>query len=122
MLLIPRTEPRPGDILDLLTQSELRDYCTIALNIFLLEIVEQAAALTDHLKKATAGMVILMVDFEMLSELRDTLREDSDLNLGRTCIGFVEAVVRYNLSLFLFENHCFHLSFIIFAPGEVSGW
>lgn len=95
---------------DLLTESEFCDYCTVTLNILLLEIVEKAAALTDHLKKTTAAVIILVVYLEVLGELGDALRKNRNLYFRRTCVCVVEAVIRDNLCLFLFENHVFHLS------------
>lgn len=66
---------------NLLTDTQLGDQGTIALDVLLHEVVEQAAALTDHLVQAAAGVVVLRVLLEVLGELSDALGEDSDLNL-----------------------------------------
>ena len=77
---------------NLLTDTQLGDQGTIALDVLLHEIIEQAAALTDHLVQAAAGVVVLRVLLEVLGELSDALGEDSDLNLRRTGVAFVGAV------------------------------
>ncbi len=121
MLLIPRTKPRPGDVSDLLTESEFRYDCTITLNVLLLEIVEKVAALTDHLEKTTTAVIVLVVNLKMLCELRDALCKNSDLYLRRTGIGIVEAVICDNLCLLFLKNHCFFTFLYIFPCIEVSG-
>ena len=97
--------------MDLLTDSELCNNCTVALNVLLSKIVEKAAALTYHLEQTASRMVVLVVNLEMLGKLCDALGEDRNLDLGRTCVCLVEAVFCDNLCLVLFQNHfAFHLS------------
>ena len=90
---------------NLLTDTQLGDQGTIALDVLLHEIIEQAAALTDHLVQAAAGVVVLRVLLEVLGELSDALGEDSDLNLRRTGVAFVGAVGFDDSRLLVFEHH-----------------
>ena len=90
---------------NLLTDTQLGDQGTIALDVLLHEVVEQAAALTDHLVQAAAGVVVLRVLLEVLGELSDALGEDSDLDLRRTGVAFVGAVGFDDSRLLVFEHH-----------------
>ena len=91
----------------LLTDTESCDDRTISLNVDLDEIVEQRTALTDHLEEAAAGVMILLVDLEVLGQVVDSLGEQRDLNLGRTCVTLVSSILLHDSSLFFFE-HFFH--------------
>ena len=68
----------------LLTDTELSDDCSVALNVDLCEVVEQASSLANHLQQTTAGVVILLVCTEVLGEVVDSLSENCDLNFRRT--------------------------------------
>ena len=52
---------------NLLTDTQLGDQGTITLDVLLHEVVEKAAALTDHLVQAAAGVVVLRVLLEVRS-------------------------------------------------------
>lgn len=52
---------------ELLLKAELLDYRIIAALIILLEVAKMGATISDHLKKATTGMVILVVLLKVLS-------------------------------------------------------
>ena len=103
----------PSDNLDLLSDAELGDDSSVTLDVVLCQVVQQTAALTDHLEQALTGVVVLLVDLQVLGELVDALGKDSDLNLGRTgvvCMGLVG--FDYS-SLLLFGDHfLIFLSFI----------
>ena len=71
-------------LLRLLTDTESCDDRTVSLDVDLDQIVEQRAALTDHLEQTATGVMVLLVDLEVLGEVVDSLSEQSDLNLGRT--------------------------------------
>ena len=66
---------------NLLTDTQLGDQGTIALDVLLHEIIEQAAALTDHLVQAAAGVVVLRVLLEVLGELSDALGAENRCRL-----------------------------------------
>ena len=71
---------------ELLTETELFDYCTVSVNILLLEISEKVASVTNHLEKTSSGVVIVLVDLQVSVKIVDSLSENSNLNLGRTCV------------------------------------
>lgn len=56
------------------------------------QIVEQPPALAHDLEQATAGVVVLQVDLEVLGELVDALGQDGDLDLGRSGVGLVTTI------------------------------
>ena len=76
----------------LLTNTQLGDEGTIALDVLLGQIVQEAAALTDHLIEAPAAVVVVDMDLQVLGELVDPLGEDSDLDLGGTGVALVGTV------------------------------
>ena len=98
----------------LLTDTQLGDEGTIALDVLLGQIVQQAAALTDHLVQAPAAVVVVGVYLQVLGELIDPLGEDGDLNLGGTGVGFVGAVGLDDGGLLIFPINSPQA-----APGQV---
>ena len=67
---------------NLLSQVQLGKYGAVTLYIGFLEIVEQAAALTNHLQKAATGVVILLVLLKVLVYVVDAIGKQSYLYLG----------------------------------------
>lgn len=106
---------------DLLTQAELCNDCTIAVDVLLGEVVEKASALADHHQKAAAGVVVLLVFPQMLGQGVDPGGEDSDLDLGRTGIAGVGRVLLDNGSLFFFAHHSCVSTFQNIPGIQVSG-
>ena len=106
----------------LLTDSELSDYCTVTLDIFLLKVVEKVTSSSDHLEESASGMMILLMVLEMFGEVSDPLCENSDLNFGRTGIIFAETVCLDDSSFFFLEQHGYiHPFIIIFRAGHSGG-
>jgi hypothetical protein len=58
-----------------------------------LDIVEKFAATTGHRNKTAAAMKVLAVCTEVFGEVGDALREQSNLDLGRTGIRIVSLEV-----------------------------
>src|SRR6266571_3010604 len=50
------------------------------------EVIEELATLGHELEQSTPGVIVLDVGLEVLGEVGDALRKDSDLNLRRTGI------------------------------------
>src|SRR5215210_246178 len=94
------TVPYPAAGAGLLAEPEALDRRAIALDVLPLEVVEQAAAAAHQLQKATAAVVILRVDLEVLGELRDPVRQEGHLDLGRSGVALVHPVP--------FDDVCFH--------------
>src|SRR5687767_9556852 len=74
-------------------QAQAGDDVRVTLRRGLLEIVEQLAALIDHLQQSTAGRVIALVRAEMLTETIDAGGQQCDLHFRRAGIVGVAAVL-----------------------------
>jgi len=79
---VPTNRETAPVMLLLLSDTQLCNQGTITLNVLIHKVVKQTAALTDHLIKSHAAVVVLFVDSQVLSNLIDTLGENSNLNLG----------------------------------------
>ena len=73
----------------LLTDTAAFDDRTVAFDIVLEKVVKELSSLTDHLLHTSAAVVVLGVLLKVLGELSDSLGKNSDLNLGRTGVAFV---------------------------------
>ena len=62
--------PTPPRFL-LLTDAQLGDDGTIALDVLGHQVVQHLAALTDHLQQAAAAVVVVLVDLQVLGQLLD---------------------------------------------------
>src|SRR3546814_18608513 len=56
------------------------------------DLVQQPAALADHLQEALPGMMVLAVGLEVLGEVLDALGEEGDLDLGGAGVHVVGSV------------------------------
>src|SRR4029453_1082534 len=88
----------------LFAKPELRDQRVVALDILLLEVVEQAAALVDHLQQAAARMVVLVVGLEVAGQRLDPAGEDRDLHFRRPGVALAAGVVADDFLLLLGGN------------------
>lgn len=86
---------------DLATETDRFDELFVTFQIFALQVVEQRAALTNHLQQAATAVVIFVVAFEVLGEVRNALREQCNLHFRRTSVAFVLTELR---NRFLFAN------------------
>ena len=101
-------------MLRLLSDAELGDAGSVALNVLLGQVVQKVAALTDHLQQAEAAVIVLVMDLQVLGELIDALGENGDLDLGRARVRLVGAVCLDYGSLFFLRDHGKNiLSFLI---------
>ena len=92
--------------LDLAAESELLDQASVALQVALLQVVEESPAASDQLQQSAAGVMILPVSAEMLGQLVDPARQKGDLNLGRARVRIALAVTGDDFSLgFIGESH-----------------
>src|SRR3546814_1728512 len=80
----------------------------VAARVFLFQIVKQAAALVDEHQKATTAVVILVMTFEMLGQVRDALGQDRHLHLGRTRIAILAGMFLDEFLLALSGNRHRH--------------
>jgi len=56
------------------------------------EIVQKTTTAADHRKKATTGCEVFYGVFEVSGEMVNTFCEESDLDIGRTGVFFVEPI------------------------------
>jgi len=96
-------------LLKLLSQVQLFDDRAVTLDIGLLQVAQKVSSVTDHLQKAAAAVVVLVIGLQMLGEVVDSVGQKRDLNLGRTGVALVGSILLNNCLLFVFQ-HCFHLS------------
>src|SRR5262245_60196562 len=75
----------------LLPEAKFLDDGAIALDLGGFQIVEQSAPLAHHLEESAARVVVSGVNLEMLGEVADLLREESDLHLRRARVRLVQA-------------------------------
>jgi hypothetical protein len=78
-----------GDVADV----ETRDNFAVAIDVFLSEVAKKPAAAANHLEKATARVMVVLVLGEVRPQLDDTSGEDGDLDFGRSCICLVDLVL-----------------------------
>ena len=67
----------------LLTETESLDDGTITIDIVIVEILQQLAALTDEHGQRTGCVVVLVVLLQVLCQVRDTIAEQGNLRLCR---------------------------------------
>ena len=79
------------------------------IDVFFFQIVQKTSAGTDHLQKTAAGVMVLLIDLEVLVEVIDAFGQKRNLNLGRTRIALVQRVLCNN---FLFRHVFFLLLFV----------
>ena len=89
---------------DLAADSQSLDELLIARPILVSHVLEQTGPLPHHLQEAAPRGVILLVQFEVLREVADLLRENGHLHLGRARIAVVRAVLADDLVLVLDRN------------------
>ncbi len=68
-------------LLDVVANTELLDECAVLFDVALLDVLQEAATLTNELHQATTRMVVLCVGPEVLGEVADALAENCNLDL-----------------------------------------
>ena len=85
----------------LLTNAELFDEGTIALDVFSLQVVQHTTTLTNEGGQCALGTEVLAVLLEVLGQVVDTESKEGDLALCATGVLGVFAVLSKELSFFL---------------------
>ena len=80
------------------------DQRLVSLRAAVLQVVEQFAAPGHHRQQTTPRMVILLMRFEVLRQLQNTLTQKRNLNLWRAGIRFVDSVLADRLRLLLYRQ------------------
>ena len=107
--------------IELLTETELLNDSSVALDIGLLEVAEKVSSVSDHLLETSAAVVVLVVSLEVLGEVADSSGEDSDLYLRRTGVSLMSSVCENDFVLLFFTKHCVVHSFLLFGSVSVMG-
>lgn len=84
------------------TETKSLDDGTIALYVAVVEIVEQATALTYQAGQRASGGEVLVVLLHVLSEVGDTVGEQCNLAFGRAGVSCSLAILAEDLFLFCF--------------------
>src|SRR5438045_122541 len=82
-------------------QAELADQRAVALEIVLLEVVQEAAAAADEHQQAAARVMVVLVLAQVLREMVDPVREQRDLHPGGAGVVLVAPELRDDLALLL---------------------
>jgi len=85
----------------LFTDSKLLNHCTVPGHVLRPQVIQKAPTLSDHPQQASARMMVLGVDFEVVCQIVDPLAEEGYLHFRRTCIGIMSAVGIYDFNLSL---------------------
>ena len=107
-------------LLKLLSDIQLSNDRTVTLDVCLLEVVEKVSSVTYHLKKTAAAVVIFVVNLEVLVERVDSVCENRDLYLGRTCVTLVGGISFNNCLLFCLKHSFFTFLFIYLSQTQQS--
>jgi len=94
----------------LLPKSQLLDHILISLSIRPSQVVEKSPPLTHELKKASSGVVILLVSLEMFREVIDAIAQNGNLHFRGTCVLVMQLETINDLLFSLWvENHFCYL-------------
>src|SRR3954469_19788007 len=81
------------------TKAEALDDVAVPLDLGLLQVVQQPAALADEQQQAATAVVVVLVLLEVLGEVADAVAEQRDLHLGRTGVALGRGVLGDDLLL-----------------------
>ena len=101
MVVSPQQPVKFPVSLRLSTETELLDNASVPFDVDLFEIVEGLTSLTYQAKECTLGVVVLLVLFQMLGEVCDTVGKQSNLTLCRAGVNIRLPVFCENLLLFV---------------------
>jgi hypothetical protein len=94
-------------------ESQGTDNGAVAIDVFVFDVIQQAAPSSDQHQKTPSGMVVLFVGFQMFGEIGNAVSQQPNLNFRRPCVGVVqfELVDQFLLVIgreyhFLFASSC----------------
>ena len=90
---------RPPFMRLLLAQAQSGDQSAVTLDVVLLQVCKQVSSVADHLEKAAAGMVVLLVELQVLVQVVDPVRQQRDLHFGRTGVALAAGIGLHDLGL-----------------------
>lgn len=71
-------------------------------------VVEEPAALADHLQQPSAAVMVLLVCPEVIREVVDPIRQDRDLDARAASVGAMRLV--------LLDRRCFLQCHVVYSP------
>ena len=80
----------------LAAKTEALDERAVASNVDALEVAEKPAAATNEQQESATGVVVVLVVFQVLGELQNAVRQQSNLDLGRTGVAGVGLILLYD--------------------------
>src|SRR5262245_28265564 len=81
------------------TQSETLDDRAVAVDVGLVQVVQQPTTLAHEEQQATTRVVVVLVLLEVLGQVADAVAEQRDLDLGRTGVALLGRVLGDDLLL-----------------------
>ena len=84
---------------NLLTEAEGLNDSTITIDVVIVEILQQLAALSYEHRQRTGRVVVLVVLLQVLCQVRDAIAEEGNLGLCGTCVGSALAILTEDLLL-----------------------
>ena len=97
---------------NLTAQTQARDQITVAIDVVLSQVLQQATTATNHQQQTTTGVVIVLVELQVLGQSIDAGGQQGNLRLRGTGIGFVQAVLLEEFGLLLSGQCHEYFSFI----------
>src|SRR5665213_1957314 len=104
----------------LLADAQLCDHVTVAVRISLLEVIQKTAALADQHQKSAAGAMVLLVRFEVLGQLANTLAQNRDLDLGTARVRFMRTEFGDDVCFLCGCQHGSYVLLILFSLVHFS--
>src|SRR5215475_9975513 len=80
-------------------QAETLDDRAVALDVGLVQVVQQPTTLTHEEQQTTTRVVVVLVLLEVIGQVADAVTEQRDLHLGRTGVALLRGVLRDDLLL-----------------------
>ena len=80
-------------------QAETLDDRAVALDVGLVQVVQQPAALADEQQQPTTAVVVVLVRLEVLGQVADAVAQQRDLHLGRAGVALGRGVLGDDLLL-----------------------
>src|SRR2546425_3820859 len=116
----PAGVPSSGIAAFLFADPEFLDQFSVALRIPVLEVVEEAAAGSDHLEQTAAGMMVLCVRGVLPGQILDPVAQDGDLDLRRSRVRRVHLIRTDDLGLQLFRQRHTSSRVRVGTPAETQ--
>ena len=90
----------------LFSESETLNHVSVTLDILLFQIIEKPPPLPDEFQEPPAGVVILLVLFEVVRKIGYSSAEQRDLDLRRSRVSGVQLEIADNPFSFFDIQHC----------------